>query len=150
MSGLFAGALPNVPTVPAGRCHRLPKQVLARPKLLVGSVMASAFRKGSLSVRKGNPKNILDWDDLVKPGVQVITPNPKTSGGARSRITRTVAKQPRQTFTKWRILSPREGVVSSVVLMPVTQSGYWRVKIGWLQNQGHQGHHGRRHRGKGE
>ncbi len=34
-------------------------------------------------VRKGNPKNIKDWDDLVKPDVQVITPNPKTSGGAR-------------------------------------------------------------------
>lgn len=34
-------------------------------------------------VRKGNPKNIKDWDDLVKEGVGVITPNPKTSGGAR-------------------------------------------------------------------
>lgn len=34
-------------------------------------------------VRKGNPKQIKDWDDLLKPGVQVITPNPKTSGGAR-------------------------------------------------------------------
>ena len=34
-------------------------------------------------VRKGNPKSIKDWDDLVKPGVSVITPNPKTSGGAR-------------------------------------------------------------------
>ncbi len=34
-------------------------------------------------VRKGNPKNIRDWDDLAKPGIQVITPNPKTSGGAR-------------------------------------------------------------------
>lgn len=34
-------------------------------------------------VRKGNPKHIKDWDDLVKPGVAVITPNPKTSGGAR-------------------------------------------------------------------
>ncbi len=34
-------------------------------------------------VRKGNPKQIRDWDDLVKPGVEVITPNPKTSGGAR-------------------------------------------------------------------
>ncbi len=34
-------------------------------------------------VRKGNPKQIKDWDDLVKPGVEVITPNPKTSGGAR-------------------------------------------------------------------
>jgi sulfate/thiosulfate transport system substrate-binding protein len=34
-------------------------------------------------VRKGNPKGIKDWDDLVKEGIQVITPNPKTSGGAR-------------------------------------------------------------------
>ncbi len=36
-----------------------------------------------LLVRKGNPKNIKDWNDLVKPGIGVITPNPKTSGGAR-------------------------------------------------------------------
>jgi sulfate/thiosulfate transport system substrate-binding protein len=34
-------------------------------------------------VRKGNPKGIRDWPDLVKPGVEVVTPNPKTSGGAR-------------------------------------------------------------------
>lgn len=34
-------------------------------------------------VRKGNPKGIHDWNDLIKPGVQVITPNPKTSGGAK-------------------------------------------------------------------
>lgn len=34
-------------------------------------------------VRKGNPKGIKDWNDLIKPGIQVITPNPKTSGGAR-------------------------------------------------------------------
>lgn len=34
-------------------------------------------------VRAGNPKNIKDWDDLIRPGVKVITPNPKTSGGAR-------------------------------------------------------------------
>jgi sulfate/thiosulfate transport system substrate-binding protein len=36
-----------------------------------------------LLVRKGNPKGIQDWDDLVKPGLKIITPNPKTSGGAR-------------------------------------------------------------------
>jgi sulfate/thiosulfate transport system substrate-binding protein len=34
-------------------------------------------------VRKGNPKQIKDWDDLVRPGIAVVTPNPKTSGGAR-------------------------------------------------------------------
>ena len=34
-------------------------------------------------VRKGNPKNIKDWSDLIKPGIAVITPNPKTGGGAR-------------------------------------------------------------------
>ena len=38
-------------------------------------------------VRKGNPKNIKDWDDLVDKNIEVITPNPKTSGGARCRIT---------------------------------------------------------------
>jgi sulfate transport system substrate-binding protein len=36
-----------------------------------------------LLVRKGNPQRIRDWDDLIRPGVKVITPNPKTSGGAR-------------------------------------------------------------------
>lgn len=36
-----------------------------------------------LLVRKGNPKGIKDWDDLIKPGISIITPNPKTSGGAR-------------------------------------------------------------------
>jgi len=34
-------------------------------------------------VRKGNPKNIHDWNDVIKPGISVVTPNPKTSGGAR-------------------------------------------------------------------
>jgi len=36
-----------------------------------------------LAVRQGNPKNIKDWDDLIRPDVKVIAPNPKTSGGAR-------------------------------------------------------------------
>jgi sulfate/thiosulfate-binding protein len=36
-----------------------------------------------LLVRKGNPKHVRDWDDLVRPGISVVTPNPKTSGGAR-------------------------------------------------------------------
>ncbi|MDR3505574.1 MAG: sulfate ABC transporter substrate-binding protein, partial [Acidocella sp.] len=37
-------------------------------------------------VRKGNPKNIKDWGDLVQPGVQIVAPNPKTSGGARWNV----------------------------------------------------------------
>jgi len=48
--------------------------------LLISSPYTSTI---VLVVRKGNPKGIKDWDDLVKPGVGVITPNPKTSGGAR-------------------------------------------------------------------
>src|SRR6185437_10213165 len=40
----------------------------------------------AIGTRKGNPKNIKTWDDLVKPGIQVITPNPFTSGGARWNI----------------------------------------------------------------
>jgi sulfate/thiosulfate transport system substrate-binding protein len=39
-----------------------------------------------IGVRKGNPKNIKTWDDLIKPGVQVLTPNPFTSGGAKWNI----------------------------------------------------------------
>src|SRR3954464_6901294 len=39
-----------------------------------------------LATRKGNPKHIKTWEDLVKPGVQVITPNPFTSGGARWNV----------------------------------------------------------------
>jgi sulfate/thiosulfate-binding protein len=40
----------------------------------------------AFAVRKGNPKGIKDWADLAKPGVQVLTPNPKTSGGAQWNI----------------------------------------------------------------
>ena len=40
-----------------------------------------------LAVRRGNPKRIQDWADLAKPGVEILTPNPKTSGGAMWNIT---------------------------------------------------------------
>jgi sulfate/thiosulfate-binding protein len=64
---------------------------LNREAQLIPSNWASRFPDNSAPytstivflVRKGNPKNIRDWDDLVRPGIQVITPNPKTSGGAR-------------------------------------------------------------------
>ena len=64
--------------------------ISARAGLLPANWQARLPRNSSpytstivLVVRKGNPKRIRDWDDLVKPGVSVITPNPKTSGGAR-------------------------------------------------------------------
>ncbi len=53
-------------------------------------------------VRKGNPKQIHDWPDLLKPGLQVITPNPKTSGGARWNVLAALAwarRQPGATDT---------------------------------------------------
>ena len=47
---------------------------------------SSPTRSWCFVVRKGNPKNIKTWDDLTKPGVEVITPNPFTSGGARWNV----------------------------------------------------------------
>ncbi|HEV7523450.1 MAG TPA: sulfate ABC transporter substrate-binding protein [Acidimicrobiia bacterium] len=51
------------------------------------------------AVRKGNPKNIKTWDDLIKPGVQVITPNPFTSGGARWNVMAAYGAQIKQGKT---------------------------------------------------
>ena len=50
-------------------------------------------------VRKGNPKHIKTWDDLIKPGVEVITPNPFTSGGARWNIMAAYGAQLKQGKT---------------------------------------------------
>ncbi|HJQ57082.1 MAG TPA: sulfate ABC transporter substrate-binding protein [Vineibacter sp.] len=61
----------NGKLVPADWQKRLPKNSSPYTSTIV------------LLVRKGNPKGIKDWGDLAKPGVSVITPNPKTSGGAR-------------------------------------------------------------------
>lgn len=72
-------------------------------------------------VRKGNPKNIKDWDDLVKPGTQVITPNPKTSGGARWNYLAAwgyALKKPGGTEVK-----AREFVTSLYKNVPVLDSG---------------------------
>ncbi len=62
-------------------------------KGLVGEDWNAGAEKGMVTdsvvvlvTRKGNPKNIRTWDDLVKPGVEVITPNPFTSGGARWNV----------------------------------------------------------------
>jgi sulfate transport system substrate-binding protein len=72
-------------------------------------------------VRKGNPKGIKDWNDLVKPGIQVITPNPKTSGGARWNYLAAWAyalKQPGGTEAK-----AKEFVTALFRNVPVLDSG---------------------------
>ena len=61
----------NGKLIPAGWQKRLPHNSSPYTSTII------------LVVREGNPKGIKDWDDLVKPGIKVITPNPKTSGGAR-------------------------------------------------------------------
>ena len=63
----------------ASRAHLLPPNWQAR----LPNNSAPYYSTIVFLVRKGNPKNIRDWDDLARPGVSVITPNPKTSGGAR-------------------------------------------------------------------
>jgi sulfate transport system substrate-binding protein len=66
-------------------------------RLVKAGVVSSTWKSGAhkgivtdsvvvLVVRKGNPKHIAGWDDLIKPGVEVITPNPSTSGSARWNI----------------------------------------------------------------
>jgi len=54
-----------------------------------------------LVVRQGNPKGIKDWDDLVKPGISVITPNPKTSGGARGSSITFAQRNQGDVFISW-------------------------------------------------
>src|SRR3954447_19255080 len=57
-----------------------------------------------LATRKGNPKNIKTWDDLITPGVEVITPNPFTSGGARWNVMAAYDAQLEQGKTKQQAL----------------------------------------------
>jgi sulfate/thiosulfate transport system substrate-binding protein len=63
----------------ATRSHLLPQDWQARLPYNSAPYVSTIV----LVVRKGNPKAIRDWSDLIKPGVQIVTPNPKTSGGAR-------------------------------------------------------------------
>ncbi len=68
-------------------------------------------------VRKGNPKRIKDWNDLVRPGVSVITPNPKTSGGARWNYLAA------WVYAQKRRLNPRDFVSRLYKNVPVLDSG---------------------------
>jgi sulfate/thiosulfate transport system substrate-binding protein len=72
-------------------------------------------------VRKGNPKNIKDWSDLIKPGIQVITPNPKTSGGAQWNYL--AAWQFARTQAGGNDQTAREFVAALYKNVPVLDSG---------------------------
>ena len=65
------GELANKSLLPADWQKRLPQNAAPYTSTIV------------FLVRKGNPKQVKDWDDLIKPGIGIVTPNPKTSGGAR-------------------------------------------------------------------
>jgi sulfate/thiosulfate transport system substrate-binding protein len=73
-----------------------------------------------LLVRKGNPKGIKDWDDLARPGVSVITPNPKTSGGARWNYLAAWGWQVKKTGSEGKA---REFVKAIFDNVPVLDSG---------------------------
>ena len=70
-----------------------------------------------LAVRKGNPKHITGWNDLVKPGVNVITPNPFTSGGARWNIMAAYGSQ----IAQGKSPTQAEGFLSSLLKNTVVQ-----------------------------
>lgn len=71
-------------------------------------------------VRKGNPKQIKDWGDLIKPGVAVITPNPKTSGGARWNYLAAWAQEAKKTGSEAKA---KDFVAKLYEHVPVLDSG---------------------------
>ncbi|HEX5371729.1 MAG TPA: sulfate ABC transporter substrate-binding protein [Aquabacterium sp.] len=71
-------------------------------------------------VRKGNPKGVKDWSDLIKPGIQVITPNPKTSGGARWNYLAAWGYELKKTGSE---VKAREFVGKLFANVPVLDSG---------------------------
>lgn len=82
-------------------------------------------------VRKGNPKNIVNWPDLVRPGVQVITPNPKSSGGARWNYLAAYGWSRRQPGGDDR--TAREFVARLFQNVPVLDSGARGATVTFLQ-----------------
>jgi ABC-type molybdate transport system substrate-binding protein len=92
-------------------------------------------------VRKGNPKGIRDWNDLIKPGIGVITPNPKTSGGARWNYLAAeeyIAQTPEQSELLRRPLSPTQGGAyheGGVIFSSTGDSGYSELHR-WVTEHG--------------
>ena len=91
-------------------------------------------------VRKGNPKGIQDWDDLIKDGVGVITPNPKTSGGARWNYLAAWSYFEKQGQSEDEILESMKKLYSNVLVLDsgargatttFTENGQGDVLIAW-------------------
>jgi len=91
-------------------------------------------------VRKGNPKNIKDWDDLVKPGVQIVAPNPKTSGGARWNVLAAWAYALKKTGSEDGAKAYLKAFFANVPVLDTgahgstltfTQRGIGDVLVGW-------------------
>jgi sulfate transport system substrate-binding protein len=96
-------------------------------------------------VRKGNPKGIRNWDDLVKPGISVITPNPKTSGGARWNYLAAWGYKQKQTGSAEQAKSFVKAIYKNVPVLDTgargstltfTQRGLGDVLIAW-ENEAH-------------
>ncbi|HWR02120.1 MAG TPA: sulfate ABC transporter substrate-binding protein [Chlorobaculum sp.] len=96
-------------------------------------------------VRKGNPKGIRNWDDLVKPGISVITPNPKTSGGARWNYLAAWGYKQQQTKSAEQAKSFVKALYKNVPVLDTgargstltfTQRGLGDVLIAW-ENEAH-------------
>ncbi len=83
-------------------------------------------------VRKGNPKQIKDWPDLAKPGIQVITPNPKTSGGARWNFLAAWGSALSQTKSETKAKSLVTAIYKNV---PVLDSGARGSTLTFTQRQ---------------
>jgi sulfate/thiosulfate-binding protein len=80
-------------------------------------------------VRKGNPKGIHDWTDILKPGISVITPNPKTSGGARWNVLAGLAWARTQNMTEQDFLGIFFGQV------PVLDTGARGATVSFAQRE---------------
>jgi sulfate/thiosulfate transport system substrate-binding protein len=96
-------------------------------------------------VRKGNPKAIRNWDDLVKPGISVITPNPKTSGGARWNYLAAWGYKQKQTGSAEQAKTFVKALYKNVPVLDTgargstltfTQRGLGDVLIAW-ENEAH-------------
>lgn len=98
-------AVKDAGLIPEGYVNRLPRSSSPYTSTIV------------FLVRKGNPKKLYDWDDLIKKGVEVITPNPKTSGGARWNYLAAWYYFERQGLKESQILEKMRRLYKNVIVL---------------------------------